>query len=118
MALRVLEEIKVLISEDNVSVPTEIKYQTDTSVVDTTSITECVDSSSTFPIGTTVVPLGNIAAGKVLIIKPTTACQVDIGGEVISLRANKRSIIWADFTAVSIIQALVTNSISILIGGD
>ncbi len=116
--MRVLEEIKVLISEDNVSAPTEIKYQTDTSVADTASITECVDSSSTFPIGTTVVSLGNIAAGKLIIVKPTTACQIDIGGEVISLRAAKRSIIWADFTAVSIIQAGVTNQISILIGGD
>lgn len=116
--MRIHEETLILISEDEISVPKEIRFKTDSSNSDTDSLNEIVSLETIFPIATTVVNMGNIAAGKFLYIKPTLTCTAVVGGESLVLRAGKENKLWIDFTSLSIIEANAPNLISIVIAGD
>lgn len=116
--MRVYDKSLLLISEDEVSVPKQIRFQSDATVEDLTSVNEVRVATDIFPIATTVVSMGNIAAGKFIFAKPTLDCTLVLGGENISLRAGKESKIWADFTTVSIIETTAPNEITLVIAGD
>jgi hypothetical protein len=117
--MRILESVKIVISEDEVSDPQEIRYKTKYETNDDTSITEVVSNELSFPVGTTPVSLGLISAGKFVSVKPEADLTLEIDGEPVNLRANKRSFIWADFTAIQIINGGVAAVIaSVVIGGD
>ncbi len=116
--MRIQDKSTFLISEDNVSDPQNILFKEVLDVVDTTSVTEVRNASETFPVGVNVISLGNIAAGKLIYVKPTAACVMTIGGETISLRAGKVSKIWADFTTLTITVSTASNKIALVIAGD
>lgn len=116
--MRIYEKSQILISKDEVSDPQQIRFE---SIMTDTDVLTCNESKTiedTFPIATTSVNMGNIAQGKLIIIKPTGNCTLVLDSEEIDLRGGKESKIWATFTTVSIIEAVAPNEISICIAGD
>lgn len=116
--MRIYEETLIKISADEISAPKEIRFQTDSTTEDTSTFNEIQTLDAIFPVGTTVVSMGSIAAAKFLYIKPTLTCTAVISGEQLVLRAGKENKMWVDFTTLSIIEATANNFISLVIAGD
>lgn len=117
--MRVYQSSKIVISKDNATNPQEIRFSSTKEVIDTTTVGESHDASGIYAVGTTVVPMGTIAAGELLIITPAADCDILVDGtESVSLKAGKQSVLWIDFTALSVVVTGVANQIDILIAGD
>jgi len=116
--MRIYEKTLITISTDELSNPKEIKFQTDSTSEDLLSCNEVKSADDIFPVATTAVSMGNITNGKFIYAKPTLDCTLVLSGENVALRAGKASKIWANFTSVSIIEAVAPNAIELVIAGD
>lgn len=116
--MRIYENNQMVISKDEVSNPQQVRFQSAFSDTDVLTCQESKTIEDTFPIATTPVDMGNIAQGKLIVVKPTGDCTLVLDSQNIALRGGKESKIWADFTTVSIIEATAPNEISMCIAGD
>ena len=116
--MKIYESNTVTISEDNVTDPQQILFKNISEVSDITSITECRNVSETFPVGTTVVSMGNIVAGNYIWCKPTNACSLVIDAQVIPIAAGKETKMWCNFAALSVTVVTAVNKIQLIIAGD
>lgn len=116
--MRIYESSNIVVSKDEVANPTQVRFESSFTEADVLTCNESKTIEDTFPIATTAVDMGNIAAGKLIVIKPTGDCTLLLDAQEIALKGGKESKIWASFATVSIVEATAPNEISILIAGD
>lgn len=108
--------LELVLSVDNATTPTQIRFSEDLTDSETTLISESITRNESFPIGTNIINMGTIAAGKFLYLKSNQALDLDIDGEVLSVLANKPIMLWVDFAAISLITSQVS-IVSLVVGG-
>lgn len=102
--MRISEKTKVTISHDTLGEPKSIRFSEDFEDIDFTLLKEVVVRQETFPVGSHVIQLNNIAQGKFLYIKPSKDLQVSINGaSAQTFRGLKASKMWMTVTALTII---------------
>lgn len=115
----------MIVSEDAASEPKQIRFAEEFETVDVTNLSECITRQESFPVGTHVISLGNIAQAKLLSIKPKASTvsgtvTMSINGSLteIPLRAGKVSRLWTTFTSLSITVTGNPVEMLIVIAGD
>jgi len=116
--MRLLEKIQATLSEDNVNDPKLIRFSQTYESVDLTLLKECLQRVETFPIGTHSIGFGNIAQGRWFHIKPNLDMGISINsGTVLTLRANKATSMWVNFTSLDLVVSAPT-VVTLLVAGE
>ena len=117
--MKLVEASTVTISQDTGTTPTQIRYAETIADTDTTSILKSVTVQTSFPVGTHTINLGQIATGKLLLIKPASDLLVNINGADTdyTVKGGKMSKIWADITSLQIEVTGAAQIVSIFVGG-
>jgi len=117
--MRYARDSKVVLSEDNTSDPKFINFQAKEEVSDLTSLLDSANRTKSYPIGTHVIDMGQIAEGRWLYIKPTdkdVSISLD-GGAQMLFRSGKASEMWVTFTSLSMILTEATR-VNLAIAGE
>jgi hypothetical protein len=116
--MRLREQAQITLSEDTLTDPKQIRFGEIIDDIDTSLITECVTRVEKFPIGTTAISMGNIAAGKFLYIKPTSDLDIVINtSQTLTLRGGKATKMWVNFTALSLIVSTAAQNVTLVLAG-
>lgn len=116
--MRLLEKSTLVVSEDTSSDPKNIRFSEVVDMTDDTLLPESLVRQETYPVGTHVISLGNIAEARYLFIKPSANITIEVNGSPISLRANKTFRGWITFTSLSLIVAGQPAQIVLFVGGN
>lgn len=101
--MRIYEKISLKISEDASSDPKNIRFAEEVEDTNTELLPEVVVRQEIFPVGSHNIPLGNIAEGRYLFIKPTAQITFKLNnGTDLTLRAGKVFRAWINFTQLDI----------------
>lgn len=102
--MRFYEKTKITISEDTTNEPKLIRLSEDIETTDVLLLKENVLRQETFPVGAHSIPLGNIALGKFLYIKPKADLEFALNGSatLYKVRGGKASKLWVEFTSLNI----------------
>lgn len=104
-------------SEDTLNEPKLIRFAEELETIDATTLTETLLRQEKFPVGTHSIPLGNIAQGKFLAVKPDANCVVEIDGSPINLLGGKISILWATITSLSLTISGTEQEVLVFVAG-
>lgn len=119
MALQIIDNVAITLSNDAGTNPQSILMKEVLAVTDSSSLTQAEEIKQNFPVGVTVVNMGQVATGKFLYIKPTANVTVifDGGAETHVFLAGKASRIWMNYTAMSLTVSGSANFIQLVIAG-
>jgi hypothetical protein len=118
--MRYSEKTKITISKDLVNDPKVIKFSEDFSDIDVASLAEIVTRDESFPVGTVSIPMGNIASGKFLYIRPEADITFTLnGGSPLVAKGGKATKMWTTVTSLTLtIPAAVPVSVALVIAGS
>lgn len=116
--MRLYNKTSLIISEDSSTDPKMIRFSEAFEDTDVTLLPEVTVRQETFPVATHVISLGNIAQGRFLFIKPKAQIVASIGGQTLTLRANKVFTAWVEFTSLSIIVSGTPAEVVIALAGQ
>ena len=117
--MRYYEKSQILLSEDTLSTPKQVRFSEEFEDVDLSLLKESVTRSEAFPVGTHAIGLGNIALGKFLCIKPAADLDVSINGAAVQkFRGGKISKLWIEFTTLSITVSTDPQTVVLVVAGE
>ena len=117
--MRFYEKTQIVLSEDTLSEPKQIRFSENFEDVDITLLKESITRHETFPIGVHAISLGNIALGKFLCLKPDFDVEASInGGALQKFRANKVSKLWVELTSLSLTVTTQANEVVVVVAGE
>jgi len=110
---------EIILSEDTASVPKQIRFKECEEVVDLNLLKEGGGDTKSYPIGTAVIDMGQIAEGRWLYVKASEDIDLIIDGSATPLKLIKDKPVdmWHKFTSVSVTTTAVTR-ITIAIAGE
>jgi len=102
--MRYYEKSLIIVSEDNINDPKEIRFKTDSEGSDTTALTKNIDRSDDYATGSHTINMGNITSAKWLYLLPVQDITVKIDGSAtpLSLIKDKPLKGWMKFTSLEI----------------
>lgn len=105
MALRLNDNMSLTLSRDISSSPQDIIMKHVENVNEDVLLTEAAELDQPLPVATNVFPMGTIATGRFLYIKPAANVSLIFNGgtEQILIRGGKVTRLWADFTSLDIV---------------
>ena len=118
--MRYKKELKLILSEDNLSQPKRLIFTSDGAddAVDTTTLKDAQNFSKTYPIGTHIINVQQIANACWYYIKADKAVTLSIdSGSNRTLVADKPTESWEKFTAFTLITTEETR-VTLAIAGD
>lgn len=117
--MRLQEKATIILSDDSTNEPKQIRFRQEFEDIDVTLLKESITRQEKFPIGSTVISMGQIAQGKFFVIKPTKAIQLKLNNSLtlLNVRANKFTKMWIDFTSVEIVTT-EEQDVLIVIAGE
>lgn len=116
--MRISEKVTILLSEDATNDPKQIRFKSESEIIDIASLKNSKTIQETLPVGVQTISLANITQGRYVYVKPKNACVISIDGQTLALRAGKASTIWADFTSLTITISSEPNDIVLVVAGD
>lgn len=113
------ETTETLICEDLAVNPKEIRFKEEFEDIELELLVECLVRQETFPIGTYAISLGNIAEGRWLFVKASADLGLSInGGAALTLRGEKTTRLWVNFTSLSITVSGNATEVLIALAGE
>ena len=114
--MRISTSLVMTLSNDVSTTPKSVRFSELLSDIDITSLTESVTRDESWPIGTSVINMSSIAAGKFIYFKADQASTLIINGVSVNILANKPNILWCSFTSVSLTFAAITKATLVIAG--
>lgn len=119
--MRFYEKSQLILSEDTLNVPQQIRFAEAFEDVDVTNIAEAVSRQEAFVVGTTSIPLEQIStsAAALIFIKPASDINISInGGTAFTVLGGKRTKMWVKgLTSLDVIVSGQPIQVLIVVGG-
>lgn len=117
--MRLQDNSKIILSDDASTQPKNIRFSQEFEDIDLTLLKESITYQQKYPAGAAAIGMGTIAQGRFLAILPkgTNNLPITLNGQSLTLRANKLTKLWTNFTSLAI-NPVIEQEVLIVIAGE
>jgi hypothetical protein len=121
LALQLLDKVNVQISSDATTTPVQLAFSQQINITNNALIAQYEAADQTYTVGTHILPMGSISAGKFVWIYPKGTVDVGIifngGSDTIVFVKGEPTKMYVNFTSMSLVVTGSSQEVQLFYGG-